>query len=229
MAFRYETHLHTAPVSACGVATVEETLTYYKQLGYDGIVLTNHFLDGNIRIDQSVPYEEKIKFYFSDFERAQQLAPQIGIKVFCGVEMSHFGTDFLVYGLDKEWYLAHPEIMDMKRNEQLDFLRQNGAYVVQAHPFREAFYINCFRLFPRNVDAVESVNANNTDQQNEMAHLYAQHYGLKEIYGSDNHKASAQRHLAGVELDHPVASIEEFVTVLRSGQYNVFVFDVDGE
>ncbi len=27
--YRYETHLHTAPVSRCGKATVEETVRFY--------------------------------------------------------------------------------------------------------------------------------------------------------------------------------------------------------
>ena len=46
--YRYETHCHTLPVSACGKATVEDTVRFYKHMGYDGIFITNHFLDGNI-------------------------------------------------------------------------------------------------------------------------------------------------------------------------------------
>ena len=46
--YKYETHCHTAPVSKCGKASVKDTVSFYKQLGYDGIFITNHFLDGNI-------------------------------------------------------------------------------------------------------------------------------------------------------------------------------------
>ncbi len=46
--YLYETHLHTAPISACAKAEIRETLEYYKSLGYAGVFLTNHFLDGNI-------------------------------------------------------------------------------------------------------------------------------------------------------------------------------------
>ncbi|MBO7176669.1 MAG: hypothetical protein J6W14_04785, partial [Clostridia bacterium] len=63
--YRYETHLHTYPVSRCAKHTVRETLEYYKSLGYDGIFITNHFLDSNINIEKDRPYEEKIEFYFS--------------------------------------------------------------------------------------------------------------------------------------------------------------------
>ena len=51
--YKYETHLHTSPVSRCASAGVKEHLEFYKNLGYDGIFITNHFLDGNINIDYS--------------------------------------------------------------------------------------------------------------------------------------------------------------------------------
>lgn len=57
--YLYETHVHTSPVSKCAAATPEETVTFYREMGYDGLFLTNHFLDGNIGIDYDRPYEEK--------------------------------------------------------------------------------------------------------------------------------------------------------------------------
>ena len=65
--YKYETHVHTAPASKCAIATVRETLEFYKSIGYDGIFITNHFLDGNINIDKNEPYEKMINFYFSDY------------------------------------------------------------------------------------------------------------------------------------------------------------------
>ena len=100
--YKYETHLHTSPVSACAKANVSDTLVCYKNLGYDGVFITNHFLDGNINIDKSLPYEKKIEFYFSDYENALKLSKNIGIKVFLGIEISYGGTDFLIYGLNKK-------------------------------------------------------------------------------------------------------------------------------
>ena len=64
--YQYETHLHTLPVSKCARAGVRENLEFYKSLGYAGVFITNHFLDGNINIDRTLPYEDRIRFYFSD-------------------------------------------------------------------------------------------------------------------------------------------------------------------
>ena len=87
--YKYETHLHTFPVSGCAVAGVRETLEFYKKMRYDGVFITNHFLDGNINIDRNMPYEKKISFYFSDYEEGVKIGNEIGIKVFCGVELSY--------------------------------------------------------------------------------------------------------------------------------------------
>ena len=57
--YRYETHLHTSPVSKCARASVRESVEFYKSIGYDGIFITNHFIDGNIDVDCDISYEDK--------------------------------------------------------------------------------------------------------------------------------------------------------------------------
>ena len=46
--YLYETHLHTSPVSRCAKATVRETIEYYKEAGYAGVFMTDHFLPSMI-------------------------------------------------------------------------------------------------------------------------------------------------------------------------------------
>jgi hypothetical protein len=220
--YRYETHLHTFPVSRCGKAGVRETLEFYHALGYDGVFITNHFLDGNINIEKEKSYEEKIAFYFSDFEQAVPMGKELGIRVFCGVELSYGGTDFLIYGLDKGWYLAHPEIMTMPKRDELAFMMEQGALVMQAHPFREASYIDHIRLFPRHIHGVEIINANRKAEENNLAAIYAKHYNLIEFAGTDNHKAANQQKLAGVSFEEPINSVEDFIAKVKANKLGIF-------
>ena len=231
--YRYETHCHTFPVSACGKTTVEDTVLFYKELGYDGIFITNHFLDGNICHEiRNRPYEEQISFYFSDFEEGLRLGRQVGLKVFPGVELSYKGTDFLIYGPDKEWYLAHPEIMNMEKSEELPFLMQEGALVIQAHPYREEFYIDHIRLFPRCVHGAEIINSSQAEYMNEMAAVYAKRYGLFETCGSDNHWGSKvfeilrskglKPEIAGMSSDIPLETTVDYKNQLLSGKMKSF-------
>ena len=221
--YRYETHLHTAPVSACAKASVRESLAFYAGLGYDGVFITNHFLDGNIRIDPSLPYEERLRFYFSDWHEAARLSGEYGLKVFMGVEITHGGTDFLIYGLDEDWYFDHPQIMDMPKSRELPFMMDEGALVVQAHPFREAHYIDHIRLYPRCVHAVEVYNACRTPLENHMARLYAENYGLLFTSGTDNHVADRAPALGGMAADTPLGDERDYARRVLAGQLTPFI------
>jgi len=227
--YRYETHLHTIPVSKCARASVRENLEHYKSLGHAGVFITNHFLDGNINISNELSYEERIRFYFSDFEEAKALSKEIGIDVFCGVEMSYKGTDFLVYGPDMQWYLDHPEIEGMKKTELLTLLLESSALVIQAHPYREARYIDHIRLFPRHVQGVEVYNGCRTDFENEMARHYADAYGLLHFAGTDNHRAGMQSKYGGMESDTPIQDEQDFVRRVLDGSMKPFQMEIEQE
>lgn len=218
----YETHLHTYPVSRCALSSVRETVEFYKRAGYTGIFITNHFIDGNINIDPSLPYEERIRFYFSDYEEAVRIGEEVGISVFCGVEMSYKGTDFLVYGLGKDWFLVHPEINDMKKTDQLTLMAEHGALIIQAHPFREAVYIDHIRLFPRHVHGIEVFNATRTDFENDMALWYAKQYSLIFFAGTDNHRAGKQPRFGGMQTSTPIKDERDFIDRVLNGQATIF-------
>ena len=237
--YRYETHCHTAPVSKCAKASVQNTVRFYKSIGYDGIFITNHFLDGNINSEvRALPYREQIDYYFRDFEDAYAEGKNIGLKVFPGVELSYKGTDFLIYGLEKAWYLNHPEILEMKKTSELQMMMDAGAFIVQAHPYREEHYIDHIRLFPRSVCAVETVNSSQTAGANRMASHYASHYSLLETYGSDNHwgdQVFVQLQakgllpvLAGMQSSEPVNSVQDFIVLVKSGQMKPFLLSASG-
>ena len=223
--YRYETHLHTSPISACARATMEEALRFFKDLGHDGVFVTEHFLDGNTKIDRTLPWEEQMNQYFSSYELGLELSEKIGIKVFSGVETGRSGSHFLVYGLDKKWFIEHPEIMQMKQSENLKFMADNGGFIVHAHPFREDHFIDHIRLFPRHVHAVEIVNANRNELENSMAKIYSESYGLFQVAGSDNHAAGAQKRFAGVQSETPINSVEEFIQGVKNGTVTPFTME----
>ena len=223
--YRFETHLHTSPVSKCARATVRETLEFYKSRGYDGVFITNHFVNGMIGKEEGRSYGDLINFFFSDYEEALVLSEEIGKKFFSGAEISYSGNHFLVYGLDKAWYLAHPEAFEMKFSDMLRFMREEGAFISHAHPFDERGFIDHIKLLPRCVDAVEVVNVGKTSFQNSMANLYADAYGLLKTAGSDNHSAGGRNNYAGVECSEPINSVPDFIAKAREGKFSLFKFE----
>ena len=219
---KYETHLHTSPVSRCARVSVEDNLKTYKALGYDGVFITNHFIDGNIYDIGTRDYGRRLDYFFSDYDAAKEMSERIGIKVFLGAELSYKGSDFLIYGLDKSWYYEHPEIEEMTKRQELELMMSEGALVIHAHPFREARYIDHIRLFPRSVHGVEIINACRTPFENKMAQQYAESYELRTFAGSDNHIGPALPMLAGMECATAIKDERDFVERFFAGELKLF-------
>ena len=47
MKYLFETHMHTCEISKCVRSTGAEMARTYYESGYSGIVVTDHFLNGN--------------------------------------------------------------------------------------------------------------------------------------------------------------------------------------
>ena len=45
MNYKYEIHSHTKETSQCAKISAKELTEKYKELGYSGIVITNHYSD----------------------------------------------------------------------------------------------------------------------------------------------------------------------------------------
>lgn len=194
--YAYETHLHTNQGSACGKNTGAEMALACKEAGYTGIIVTDHFFYGNTCVDRNLPWSDWVEGYTKGYESAREMGDKIGLQVFFGWEASYEGNDFLVYGLDKQWLLSHPEIRDASVKEQYELVHADGGVIIHAHPFREEFYIPKVRLFPEWVDGVEVLNASHMVKFPEecgssvfdrRALEYANEYHFPQIGGSDIH------------------------------------------
>lgn len=193
--YLYETHMHTSEGSACASNTGAEMARAYAQAGYTGIIITDHFVYGNTAVDRRLPWSEWVEKFCIGYEHAKEEGEKCGLQVFFGWESGYGGPEFLVYGLDKQWLLNHPEIKDATVEEQLQLVHAGGGILSQAHPYREAWYIKEIRLYSDFVDAVEGVNASHSSygkeerhpEFNERALAYAKEHNLPLTAGSDQH------------------------------------------
>ncbi len=205
--YLYECHLHTAVASKCGRITPEEVVRLYTAMGYAGVFITDHFLNGNSAIDKSLPWKEKIDLYADSYRQVKKAAEGSGLDVFFGVEY-HTGNaaEFLLYGITPEWLYEHEEIMDMSPRKVLEFFRENGILVYQAHPMRMRGYVPFISLFPDCVDGIEVYNVGNEPIANDFAQDYARRYNLQTICGSDLHRitqGTAAAFVSPIRLTEP--------------------------
>ena len=157
----------------------------------------------------------------SGFQRAKARGDQIGLRILFAFEFGYKGTDTLTYGLGPDFILDHPEIEGMNPVDFAELAHGAGAFLVHAHPFREASYIKYIRLFPRSVDAVEVFNACRTPEVNERALRYAADYGLPFSSGSDNHRGYLA-HYGGILTKEPVESAADLASVILTGSAKLY-------
>ncbi len=193
--YLYETHLHTAEGSLCSRISAADQVKHYHALGFTGVCITDHFFsNGSCPIPADLPWEERVNRYYHPYELAKKAGEPLGMDILFGIEHSFHGNDFLVWGLEKEWMIAHPDFHKLPLLDFLRLVRGAGAIVVHAHPYRRASYIDLIRLVPDDVDGVEIFNASRSDFDNKLACVYQEAYGLAPCAGTDNHRGAMPRY-----------------------------------
>ncbi len=214
-AFKIETHLHTKESSACASGTGAEMVRAHRAAGYDAIIVTDHFFNGNTTVPSHLPWHQRVELFCAGYENALREAGNSGFKVFLGWEYGYHGTEFLTYGLGKQYLADHPDILSWPLEAYLSRIRHDGGFISHAHPFREAPYIRRTRLYPGLVDAVETYNASHADSLfDRRAAAYAKENHLLATTGSDTHHAGLLLE-GGMTFSHPLETIRDFIQAVR--------------
>jgi hypothetical protein len=182
--------------------------------------VTDHFYNGNTVAARNLPWREWVNQFCRGYEETREAGARQGLDVFLGWEETFDDNDdYLVYGLDKAWLLEHPESRNWTRGEQYRTVTQYGGCVVQAHPFRQHYYITMVHLSTGCVDAVEAANAGNHEQSYDaLAMRYAKKLGLPATAGSDIHDAAQtgqEDKMFGVYLDKKLETAADYAAAIR--------------
>ena len=216
--YLYETHLHTSQASACARSTGREMARAHKEAGYTGIFVTDHNWGGNTCVDRSLPWEEWVTQFFAGYREAAEEGAKIGLQVFPAYEAGYHGPEFLIYGIDEEKMKRHPELKEATVSEQLSIVHGEGGMVIQAHPFREEWYIEKVELYPDDVDGCEAVNATHSSPKSQShnnplfddrAIAYAKEHNFPTTAGSDVHSVNVFG--GGMAFKTKLESVEDFI------------------
>jgi len=225
--YAYEMHCHTFQGSLCGIATGAAMARAYKKQGYTGLCITDHFFNGNCAVPRDLPWEERIDRFYWGYEDAKAEGDRIGLQVFFGVEFKPLGhaAEFLTYGLPREWWKAHPEMMGWDHEAYARAVHEAGGFIVHAHPFRKAPYLPpTTYLYPDCVDAVEVINTKQRFHEavyNRQALEYAKKLDLPMTCGSDNHDGLPDATVGGIESPRILRDVEDLIALLRSREHQI--------
>ena len=222
--YRTELHAHTSPISTCADFSPEDVVKKYVEIGYDAVVITNHFSYPYRvqRFEKEPTANEFVDWYLSDYYKAYETGKKLGITVILGAEIrfAENENDYLIYGIDeealKEAYERLPYgIADFRATEAL-----KNVLVIQAHRFRNRMeYID-----PSYVDGLETFNMHNGHNSRiGMTVKFAKENNFEIVTaGSDYHHEGGEGMAALCTKTLPQNSYE-LAEILRSGDY---VFEV---
>ena len=218
--FLTETHMHTSEISHCGHIRADEMVRLYKEAGYNTVCVTDHFMYNFFIRLGDIPWEEKTAIFLSGYYKAKKTGDDLGVNVILAPEFHFMGSpnDFVVYGITKAFLDAHPELPDMTIEEFYPLAKENGLFIVQAHPYRDDV---CYPT-PDYVDGVEVYNSNprHFDYSEKTAEL-AEKYALYITAGSDAHQM-CDIGLAGLISDEEIKNSEELVELIKSGKARIY-------
>lgn len=215
MEYKYEMHCHTGCVSRCGRVEPERIVQLYKEKGYNGIVVTDHY--SPMTFTPNWCPQRQIDFYLSGYRRMKDYAGD-DFTVLLGLELRHYFTanDYLIYGVDEEFFFNAGNLMLPWEKQVFEMCKDKGYLVFQAHPFRTGIR----QCNPDYIDGVEVYNGKTNKQQNSKALEWAKSNNKLMVSGSDFHTV---KNLAkgGIITDSPIKSNKDLLEALKSQNFKM--------
>lgn len=205
-------HAHTSGISPCCRIAAPAVVAAAKEIGLDGIVLTNHYDKSYVKNGDADAFA---RAYVEEFRYTKRCGEAVGCTVLYGIEITmarYGGLHMLLYGVDEAFTLAHPTLYDLTKEELYSLAHENGGIVVQPHPFRgrsepsdpaflDGVEINCHPLY--GTSRYDDVTAIATENR------------LLLTCGGDYH-ADTYRPFCGVFCSEGLQTSRDLVEFLRS-------------
>lgn len=218
MEYKYEIHAHTKNTSLCGQLDAEDLVNKYKEAGYSGIVITDHYSPMTFKPAEYFNKKKALEHYFQGYRKAKQFESE-DFTVLLGVELRFYATvnDYLIYGVTEEMLYKLPFLLPLYIRRASKLLRERGCLFLQAHPFRQ--FIT--RANPKYLDGVEVFNGKADKEANDNSEKWAEEIGAKiKTSGSDCHRESGVG-LGGIITNEPIKSNDDLIRILKSGNYKL--------
>jgi len=213
--------MHTAEVSACAVKFAAQQVAAYKNRGYTGIIITDHFVNGYTTCPKDLPWDKKMRFFLTGYEEAKKMGDEIGLDVFLGWEYSIKGSDFLTYGLGLDFLLKHPNVDLLKIEKYSALVRESGGFIAQAHPYRDEYYVERpYPVAPYLIDSVEVINIMDRNESNEKAFKFAEKNNLPMQAGTDDH-GRGNKAYSGIILENKAETIFDIINAIKKKEVSL--------
>jgi predicted metal-dependent phosphoesterase TrpH len=211
--YKFDTHVHTMETSRCGRVKGIDVARLYKDTGYQGIAITDHYYKEYFDILPETNWEDKVDIYLAGYREAVIASVNLGLDVILGMEIrfdENF-NDYLVFGIDEGFLKNYKELYNLGLEKFKNLVEGRNMLIYQAHPFRK----DMIAAEPELLDGVEVFNGNpRHNSHNDLALAFARANNLKMLSGSDFHQPEDLAR-GGIVVENRIKCPEELVAVLR--------------
>ncbi len=189
----FDLHVHTIH-SPCSSLRLADILRKAKNLGLDGVAITDH---------SSMDSRREISEGLQDN----------GLCVLIGMEYDTPEGDFLLFGEfdDLKPGLAAPELLCLVEDRQ--------GVAIGAHPCREGRSLNPGILALSGCRIIEGLNGRNSDAENRRVDELIKKYPLYQCGGSDAHSLDELGRTA-THFEESITTGPQLIAALKKGRYS---------
>ncbi|MBQ7120968.1 MAG: PHP domain-containing protein [Clostridia bacterium] len=216
----FDTHIHTKEASSCSRVWAADIVNRYKELGYDGLIITDHFSASQFK-RHGETYAEQVQKYLSGYRAAKEFETE-DFHIILGMELRFLenDNDYLVYGFDEDFVINNDLTRYNDPEEFRPVIEANNLIMFQAHPFRIGMTV----VDPELLDGVEVYNGHGDhDSRNDIALKWAEKHGLRKLSGSDFH-GNLSLEPGGIYFEEYLTDSKQVAEALRSGKYTLKVY-----
>ena len=212
--FKIDAHVHTCETSQCAKSSGAAIAQRYHQMGYHGIVITDHIHDGYIhQLENSENWQACVDSFLLGYQAAKATGDKLDLAVILGAELrlENDTSDFLIYGIDEDFLRRNPYL---HRHTIEDFYHKfsQQVLIIQAHPFRRGNH----PVNPQHMHGVEVENGSPfIENNNHLTAAFVQaHPHLCTTKGSDTHHVDGAG-LAHMAFTKPITNAKEFMYAVK--------------
>ncbi len=219
--YLFDTHIHTKEASSCSREWAADIVKRYKELGYDGLCITDHFSAYQFK-KHADTFDEQVQTYLSGYRAAKEFEDE-NFHIILGMELRFLenDNDYLVYGFDEDFVLNNDLTKFNNPEEFRPFAEENGLVIFQAHPFRIGMTVTD----PELLDGVEVYNGHGDhNSRNSVANKWADLHSLRKLSGSDFH-GNLSLEPGGVYFDEYLTDSKQVAKALIEGRYSLKIFE----
>ena len=218
--YLFDTHIHTKEASSCSREWAADIVKRYKMLGYDGLVITDHFSAYQFE-KHGDTFDEQVQKYLSGYRAAKEFETE-DFHIILGMELRFLenDNDYLVYGFDEDFVLKNDLTKFRNPKEFRPVIEANNLIMFQAHPFRIGMTVTD----PELLDGVEVYNGHGDhNSRNSVAYKWSELHGLRKLSGSDFH-GNITMEPGGVYFEEYLTDSKQVAKAFREGKYSLKIY-----